>query len=104
MTIAEHPSAQVDQTSKAHGRFSGFSGVFLSRSTSVSSLYELEEGDSGWTVRDVETGIFGAGASDADALRDYVLALHEHRDVLERQDALSDDLARQLAYVKRVLG
>jgi hypothetical protein len=103
VAVAERPAAQVDETSRG-GRYAGFAGTILTRSTSFSSLFEAQETDAGWTIRDVETGIFGAGATDADALRDFFAALDEHRDVLERQPALSAELAAQLEYLRRVLG
>jgi hypothetical protein len=70
----------------------------------VSSALEISESEGVWTVRDRETGIYGAGSTDAEALRDFRLALAEHRDVLERQPALSSDLAAQLEYLRFHLG
>lgn len=104
MPVAERPSTQVDQTSKSGGQYEGFAGLLVTHLRSISSLYEIEQADAGWTIRDVETGIFGAGATETDALRDYVEALQEHRDVLERQEALSEELATQLEYLRQILG
>jgi hypothetical protein len=53
-----------------------------------------------WTVADQETGIYGAGASPSEALDDFLRAVKEHLDVLERQELLSDDLTAQLRYLR----
>jgi len=53
-----------------------------------------------WVVSDPETGVHGAGDSPSDALADFLAAVAEHVDVLERQPALSDDLAAQLRYLR----
>jgi hypothetical protein len=53
-----------------------------------------------WIVTDPETGVHGAGESPSDALADFLRAASEHVDVLERQPALSDDLAAQLRYLR----
>lgn len=45
---------------------------------------------------DPATGIFGAGESSADAVRDLSAALIGHRDVLQSQANLSAELQRQL--------
>jgi hypothetical protein len=64
----------------------------------------LEEHDGVWILRDVETGIFGSGPDPDGANQDFQAALREHRDVLESQAALSDDLQAQLQYLRRRLG
>jgi hypothetical protein len=51
-------------------------------------------------VADQETGIYGAGASPSEALDDFLRAVKEHLDVLERQELLSDDLTAQLRYLR----
>lgn len=51
-------------------------------------------------VREQAIGIYGAGATIWDAWADFRAAVEEHVDVLERQDALSDVLAGQLAYLR----
>ena len=63
----------------------------------------LEEHGGRWTARDPETGIFGSGATPEAALGDFRRALREHLDLLTRQDALSGELAAQLAYLRQRL-
>ena len=60
---------------------------------------ELDREGPHWLVRDRATGIYGCGDEPSDALDDFLRAVREHVDVLERQDALSDALAAQLAYL-----
>lgn len=74
------------------------------RLITISSLLDVTHEDDVWVVREVETGIFGSGEDEPAAFRDLVAALTEHRDVLERQEALSPDLESQLAYLQRLLG
>jgi hypothetical protein len=57
-----------------------------------------------WIVRDIPTGIFGQGGTFEDAAEDFGRAVREHLDVLNRQDALSDELARQRDYLRARLG
>jgi predicted RNase H-like HicB family nuclease len=59
-------------------------------------------GDS-WIARDVPTGIFGHGPTVEAAVSDLQRALREHLDVLEREPALSEALAQQLAYLRQRL-
>lgn len=61
---------------------------------------ELQYTGARWTVRDLETGIFGAGDTPSEALLDFQRAAREHLDVLQRQESLSDDLAAQLDYLR----
>ena len=61
------------------------------------------DADGFWTVLDPETGIFGAGDAAEAAQVDFEQALRDHLAVLEGQDALSDGLAQQLAYLRRRL-
>jgi hypothetical protein len=63
--------------------------------------WSLERSETGWIAADGATGIFGCGAGPNDAIVDLVHALREHREVLERQDELSPDLADQLVYLQR---
>ena len=63
----------------------------------------LEKHEGYYTVRDLETGIFGSGADPEAAQTDFERALREHRDMLERQDDLSPKLAVQLAYIRELL-
>jgi len=65
------------------------------------SRWGIERAETGWVAADRATGIFGYGPGPNDAIVDLVHALREHRDVLERQDELSPDLADQLAYLQR---
>ncbi len=68
----------------------------------VSPSFELqiERGDGYCTVTDGPTGIFGQGENAAAAIRDFFVAVSEHLDVLERQSALSEELAWQLEYLR----
>jgi hypothetical protein len=63
--------------------------------------WTLARTGAGFAVSDLVTGIFGFGSDLNKAIRDLSHALREHRDVLERQDALSPDLERQLAYLRQ---
>lgn len=63
--------------------------------------WSLERVDDGFVANDLATGIFGYGEGPNEAIVDLVHALREHREVLERQDELSPDLAEQLAYLQR---
>lgn len=61
---------------------------------------KLERGDGYWTVRDVETGIYGDAEDVLGALQDFYRAAEQHLSVLERQDALSKELSWQLEYLR----
>jgi predicted RNase H-like HicB family nuclease len=61
---------------------------------------EVEREDQVWIVHDRVTGIHGAGETPSEALGDFQRAAMEHLDVLERQDALSEDLQAQLLYLR----
>jgi hypothetical protein len=65
--------------------------------------WTLQRTDEGYIASDTLTGIFGFGSDANQAARDLVAALHEHRDVLERQDALSPALQEQLTYLRELL-
>ncbi len=67
------------------------------------SRWNFERTDGGFIVSDRLTGIFGFGAEPIDAIHDLIAALAEHRDVLERQQALSPGLQDQLAYLRELL-
>jgi hypothetical protein len=73
------------------------------RATLQSNRWKLERTDKGYIASDVLTGIFGFGSDANQAARDLVVALHEHRDVLERQEALSAPLQEQLGYLRDLL-
>lgn len=64
--------------------------------------FDLVPGRTGdlWTVVDKVTGIHGVGEAPTDALADFWHAVAEHLDVLERQEALSEDLAAQRDYLR----
>lgn len=65
--------------------------------------WKLERTEQGYIGSDLLTGIFGFGRDANEAARDLVAALLEHRDVLERQEALSPALEEQLAYLRELL-
>jgi hypothetical protein len=65
--------------------------------------WKVEKTDGGFVVVDELTGVFGSGADANSAIQDVFAALHEHRDVLERQDALSPALEEQLRYLRELL-
>jgi hypothetical protein len=64
--------------------------------------FDLEPRRTGkqWTVVDRQTGIHGVGETPTDALADFRRAAVEHLDVLERQEALSEDLVAQRDYLR----
>lgn len=74
-----------------------YAGVALPRP------WQLKRSGSGWIASDRPTGIFGFGHDRNEAILDLIKALHEHRDVLERQDALSPALQEQLDYLRELL-
>jgi hypothetical protein len=61
---------------------------------------ELVRDGAHWLVRDLPSGIHGCGDAPTDALDDFMRAVREHLDVLERQGALTDALAAQLDYLR----
>lgn len=67
---------------------------------SYSTNEVVAENEGLWTVRDLHTGIFGAGDDVDTATDDFHLALREHLDVLERQPDLSEGLEAQLRYLR----
>lgn len=60
----------------------------------------VERADDCTVVREMVVGVYGAGADLREAWEDFTTALAQHLDVLERQEALSDELSRQLAYLR----
>lgn len=72
---------------------------YLIRARAQFQLAIERDGDA-WIIHDRVTGIFGAGESPSEAIRDFQRATTEHLDVLERQDSLSDDLQAQLRYLR----
>jgi hypothetical protein len=65
--------------------------------------WTLARTENGYIASDTLTGIFGFGPSAKEAARDLGDALHQHRDVLERQEALSPALQEQLDYLRDLL-
>lgn len=61
---------------------------------------EFQRHDDYWVFRDLETGVFGQAPDLLGALDDFQVAAREHLDVLERQQELSEDLARQRDYLR----
>lgn len=82
-----------------HGGF-GLLSLYTRQTLTFSATEFLEEVDGIWTVRDLQTGVFGTGADRQAALEDFDAALHEHLDVLERQPSLSEALQGQLHYLR----
>lgn len=76
--------------------------LLLEEQTPPALSVQVESGEGYLTAYDQSTGIFGAGATLIDAFSDLAAALVEHRDVLERQDRLSPELARHLEYLQRI--
>lgn len=76
--------------------------VVLEEQTSPALSVQVESGDGYLMASDRSTGIFGVGPTLGDAFSDLAAALVEHRDVLERQDQLSPELARHLEYLQRL--
>lgn len=82
---------------------SSIGSPFSYRATFRTGRWKLERTDTGYIISDTVTGIFGFGDDVKQAGRDLVAALHEHRDVLERQDALSPALQQQLDHLRDLL-
>jgi hypothetical protein len=97
-------SEDVVETQRGKRAYSGLQSLMRQSLLSYSAAFDVAESDGVWTVTDRETGIFGAGPDEDAALRDFVSALTEHRDVLERQEALSEELETQLRYLRRLFG
>ncbi|WP_395659141.1 hypothetical protein [Nocardioides sp.] len=57
-------------------------------------------GDGALIAREPSTGIHGVGSSPSAALNDLRAALVEHLELLEAAPALSDDLSRQLTFLR----
>jgi hypothetical protein len=53
-----------------------------------------------WTVADRQTGIFGHGDDPLAALQDFNRSVTEHLEALEEESELSEDLERQLSYLR----
>jgi hypothetical protein len=68
------------------------------------TVLTYDEPQNRWTVAERETGIFGQGDTPSAAIADFQRAVLEHLDVLERQPALSDELAAQLEYLRERIG
>ena len=59
-----------------------------------------DQTETGWVVVDRVTGIHGYGPSPLAAADDFRSAAREHLETLEGQQGLSDDLRRQLSYLR----
>lgn len=57
-----------------------------------------------WVIWDRATGIYGSGERILDARKDFMQAVEQHLDVLERQAALSENLTWQLNYLRARTG
>lgn len=88
----------VAHTVTFSGQAAGESPVVPATSWTVDEITEQHDGY--WTVHDPATGIFGSGSDQGAARLDLQHALHEHMDVLNRQDVLSPELSAQLAYLR----
>jgi hypothetical protein len=97
----EQSSPVVSSPSGTTVRYVG-SSLPPSYTISVSPAFELtlHRGDGYWTVTDAPTGIYGQGDDISAAIRDFLAAVAEHLDTLERQTSLSEVLAWQLAYLR----
>lgn len=62
--------------------------------------FKLQRGGDYWIVRDRQTGIYGDAENLSEALEEFYRAAAQHLDVLERQDALSEELSWQLNYLR----
>jgi hypothetical protein len=98
--IAEHSHSGTVEAAATHAALSEFSGY---RVQAPASRWELRITDQGFIASDALTGIFGFGSQPIEAIKDLAAALLEHRDVLERQDALSPALQEQLDYLRELL-
>ncbi len=61
----------------------------------------IEAEDGSFYAEEPTTGVFGAGATVAAALDDLRAALREHLDVLQAEEHLSEELQRQLRFLRQ---
>jgi hypothetical protein len=98
--IAEHSHGGTVEAAATHAALNEFSGY---RVLAPPSRWELRLTDQGFIASDTITGVFGFGSDPIEAIQDLAVALVEHRDVLERQEALSPALQEQLGYLRELL-
>lgn len=103
MGLLEREDQVVETQRQGRHQYGGVASVSQIASSVFSAQWSVEEHEGGWTATDTATGIFGSGEDVTEAMRDLYAALHEHRDVLQRQPELSEALAQQLDYLHRVL-
>ena len=60
----------------------------------------LHDEDGAWTAADSRSGLFGSGSDFDTAIKDLIVALAEHQEVLSRSQPLSPGLQEQLAYLE----
>lgn len=75
-------------------------GTLSYRAAPKAGRWHLGASDDGYIASDSLTGIFGTGSDADQAVRDLAVALREHREVLERQEALSPALQEQLEHLR----
>lgn len=66
----------------------------------INPVRALVEQGSAFVATEAQTGLFGVGPTFAAAVNDLRAALVEHLEVLSADDALADDLRRQLAFLR----
>jgi hypothetical protein len=99
VAVLERTSENVAQ-SRTNARLIA-DGVSVSQESSQTFSGDILEQHEGYfTVRDLETGIFGTGREPQAAIDDFQIALREHLELLERQSSLSPDLQAQLHYLR----
>ena len=61
---------------------------------------KISQEDGIWLVVDRATGIFGSGDTAAEAVDDFRIAIRDHLETLEEEDALAEPLRWQLDYLR----
>jgi hypothetical protein len=98
--VAEHSHSGTVEAVATHAVLNEPSSY---RVSPPASQWELRVTENGFIASDALTGIFGFGPEPIEAIKDLAIALVEHRDVLERQEALSPALQDQLDYLRELL-
>jgi|GEM_PF-5380479 len=98
--VAEHSHSGTVEAVATHAVLNEPSSY---RVSAPASQWELRITENGFIASDAPTGIFGFGSEPIEAIQDLAIALIEHRDVLERQEALSPALQEQLVYLRELL-
>ncbi|MFL5872297.1 MAG: hypothetical protein ACJ75T_02330 [Solirubrobacterales bacterium] len=98
--VAEHSHGGTVEAVATHAVLNEPSSY---RVSPPASQWELHITENGFIASDALTGIFGFGSEPIEAIQDLATALVEHRDVLERQEALSPALQDQLDYLRDLL-